>query len=194
VYERFVVKRFVEVEFVITPFVAKSEFNVAPFALRFVVEAFVINALVNVSPVPEIPVVDANPKVVWPKTLNVPVKIPFPPVNPVALKLVVLAFANVAFVEKRLLIVAPFAERFVVEAFVENRLVRVAPVALKLVVEALVAQKFVEKRFVEVALVITELVANIFCENRFKNLSAFVPSERVMSVVGRMSASRFRVL
>jgi hypothetical protein len=49
---------------VVDAFVEKSEASVAPAAERFVVEALVMNALVNVSPVPEIPVVEAFASVV----------------------------------------------------------------------------------------------------------------------------------
>jgi hypothetical protein len=47
-------------------------------------------------------------------------------------------------VTERLPIVAPFADRLVVEAFVEDSEVNVAPVAERFVVEALVRFAFVE--------------------------------------------------
>ena len=46
---------------------------------------------------------------------------------------------------------------------------------------------------VDEALVICEELAYIFCEKRLSSLVALAPIERVMSVVGRISARRFRV-
>ena len=57
-------------------------------------------------------------------------------------------------------------------------LVKVAPAAERLVVEALVN---------------TEEEAKMFCENVFRNLVALAPSEREISVVGRMSAATLRM-
>jgi hypothetical protein len=53
---------------------------------------------------------------------------------------------------------------------------------------------FVANKFVLVAFVTTELVANIFCAKRLRKRRVFVPSEREISVVGRMSARTFSVL
>jgi len=58
----------------------------------------------------------------------------------------------------------------------------VCPVALSVEVKRLV-----EVRAVVDALVITEEEAKIFCEKRLRKRRAFEPSERVVSVVGRVS-------
>ena len=56
-----------------------------------------------------------------------------------------------------------------------------------------VADKFDANKFVLVLFVITELVANIFCVNVFRKRRELDPSERVISVVGKISASMFTV-
>ena len=106
-------------------------------------------------------------------------KIPLVPENPVDERLVVEALLIVAVPVVLVLVnVAPVAERLVVEALR----------AVKLVVEAVTAAKRVE-----VALVMTEEVANTLVEKRLANRKELEPRERVLSVVGRISAAMFNV-
>lgn len=51
----------------------------------------------------------------------------------------------------------------------------------------LVPKRLVAKKLVEVPLVMTELEAKMFWAKRFKKRNALVPSDREISVVGRMS-------
>jgi len=154
--ERFVVDALVNVAFV-----EKRDDNVAPVALKLVVEALLIVAIpvvfvfVKVAPVADKLVVLAL------------VIVAFVIVAPVALKFVVDAFNIVAIPVVFVFVnVAPVAERFVVEAFIAvnpftNALVANNPVAerfvvLALVIIAFVNVPFVENRFVLVEFVITE--------------------------------------
>ena len=66
--------------------------------------------------------------------------------------------------------------------------------AVSPVVEALVRAANDEKRLVEDALVMIEEEAKMFCEKRLRKRSELEPSERVISVVGRISASVLIVL
>ena len=56
------------------------------------------------------------------------------------------------------------------------------------------ALKVVAKRLVLVAFVMTEEEAKMFWEKRLRKRRVLEPRERVMSVVGRMSARVLRVL
>ena len=98
------------------------------------------------------------------------------------------------FVTVRLVVEALAIVPLVTEAVRAVRLVVEAVIAAKRELVALVNEALAVKRFVLVAFVTTEDVAKIFCEKRLRKRRVFVPRERVMSVVGRMSASRLSVL
>jgi hypothetical protein len=88
-----------------------------------------------------------------PVTCNLEIVVEARNERPEAVKLVVEALVNVAFVEKRLVLVLLAITPLVAFKLVEKRLVLVL-----LVITPLVAFKLVEKRLVEVALVVVELV------------------------------------
>ena len=119
---------------------------------EFIAEKFVEVAFVK----------NTFPNVVSPFTFNVPVKIPFTPVKPLVLKLVVDALVSVAFVEKRFVRLAPRAERFVVDA-----LKIFALSAVKFVVEAVIASNVFAKKLVEVEFVNTPFILARFPMNAF---------------------------
>jgi hypothetical protein len=107
----------------------------------------------------------------------------------VAVRLPMNAVVRLASVDQRLVTVP-----LVVDALpVVLVLVNVAPVAERLVVEAFVIVEFVANELVEVAFVMTELEAKRFWVKVLRKRRVFEPSERAMSVVGRMSASTLSV-
>jgi hypothetical protein len=76
----------------------------------------------------------------------------------------------------------------------KNPLVEVALDAIRLVVEALVmvalvVERLVVKKLVEDPLVITEEEAKMFCTKRLRNLFILVPSVKVLSRFGTISAT-----
>lgn len=62
------------------------------------------------------------------------------------------------------------------------------------VIAADVDHKFVPVRLVVEAFVITEEDAYIFCAKRLRKRREFVPSDRAMSVVGKISAATLSAL
>jgi hypothetical protein len=96
--------------------------KVRPVPEVLVVEAFnivavpVVFVFVKEAPVAESEVVEATPRVVLPVTSSVPVKLPLPPVKPVAERFVVDAFVEVKFVINPLTNVNPVPDIPVVEA------------------------------------------------------------------------------
>ena len=127
-------------------------------------------------------VVDASASVVFPTTFNVPVKIPFPIVAPVALKLVVDALASVAV--PVMLSVVPVREEM-------KALVNVRPDPEIFVVEALSAVKFVVEAITDANKVVVPLVeitsVNVFipandCDVVDTNPRAAVPASGIANV------------
>ena len=161
---------------------AEQPANAVPKSL-VIVRAPVEDAFVKQScpPTVKAPVVDAVVKYVCPETVRSVAEAVVRVDCPVAVR----------FVVKRLPVVSPPVE----DASVKQRvgtvraLVEDARLKVRLDVEA-----FVVKRFVEVLLVTTEEEAQMFCVKRLRKRRALVPRERVISVVGRISANVLIVL